>query len=167
MNGFYADPINPYLTNGPGYPLVIAFLLKLNFSLIAIKKLNLLYLFASISIFYNTSKLLIQNEKASLFFALLFEYYIITCNAEYFKLLTEPLTILLICSITYLILLNANKYKLSIGVLIGFLILLKVIFAYVVISLIAIFVIKKLMDYKIKTTVVFIKILLLASVVSR
>ncbi len=162
MNGYYTDSLNPDLQNGPGYPLVIAILLKLKISIVVIKKVNLLFLFASISIFFIASKILVQHERTSLFFALLFEYYILSSNGEYFKLLTEPLALLLICAITYLVLLGANRFRLTIAILIGFLILVKVVFAYVVFALLGILTIFYFVFHKKETSNIFIKILVLA-----
>ncbi len=162
MSGYYADPQQPYLTNGPGYPLILAILLKFNFSIVAIKKVNLLFLFASISFFFNASKILVQQERTSLFFALLFEYYILSSNGEYFKLLTEPLTLLLICAITFLVLLGANRFRLTIAILIGLLILVKVVFAYVILAMLVVLIIRKLVFQIKETTNTFIKILVIA-----
>jgi hypothetical protein len=162
MDGYFADPQQPYLTNGPGYPLILAILLKFKFSIVAIKKVNLMFLFASISIFFIASNILVQHERTSLFFALLFEYYILSSNGEYFKLLTEPLTLFLICSITYLVLLGANRFRLTIAILIGFLILVKVVFAYVILVMLVVLIIRKLFFQKKETTNTFIKILVIA-----
>jgi hypothetical protein len=42
--GFYAEPENPDFVNGPGYPLVLAALLKLNAPLFLMRQLNALFM---------------------------------------------------------------------------------------------------------------------------
>lgn len=166
MSGFFADPQQPYLTNGPGYPVILAILLKFNFPIVAIKKVNLLFLYASVSIFFMASSILTQHKKTSLFLALLFEYYILSSNREYFKLLTEPLAVLLVCSITYLVLLKENRLGLITGVLLGFLVLVKVVFAYVVLALLFILVFFKYNSNKKEMVDGHVKMLLVAFLVN-
>jgi 4-amino-4-deoxy-L-arabinose transferase-like glycosyltransferase len=90
----------------------------------------------------------------------------LSSNREYFKLLTEPLAVLLVCSITYLVLLKENRLGLITGVLLGFLVLVKVVFAYVVLALLFILVFFKYNSNKKEMVDGHVKMLLVAFLVN-
>lgn len=53
-NGFYTDWNNPDLSNGPGYPIVLAPFIALNINLIFAKLLNGVFVFIGVLFFYRT-----------------------------------------------------------------------------------------------------------------
>lgn len=136
-NGFYADPSHEYsyLWNGPGYPLVLAFFKILNFPLLIPKLLNTLFIYLGIVYVFKTLKQFI-NKKTSFIFALALGLYYPLLVQSIPKLLTEALSFFLVSLFTYSVFSYINKKSkkhkwISISTL-GYLVLTKIIFAYVI-----------------------------------
>ncbi|MDB2606192.1 glycosyltransferase family 39 protein [Zobellia sp.] len=133
--GFYTNSDNPAIGNGPGYPLFITPFVYFNFPLLIIKLLNALLVFGGILFFYKTLKFYLSTRKSVLF------SYILGLYPPFFKysisLLSEPLSLFLVCAFIYLIikLRETSKDKTNViaaGIFLGMLTLTKVIFGYVI-----------------------------------
>lgn len=72
--GFYTDRINPDLSNGPAYPLVLVPFVALNIDFIAAKILNGVFVFIGILFFYRTLRYY-TNPKLSLLIAMALGLY--------------------------------------------------------------------------------------------
>jgi len=145
LNGFYAYPLydTVFLWNGPGYPILLAVFKSLDFSLFSIRLFNCLFIYFSIVLFFKSLTIFIQEKPAVLITLLLGLYYpFLDSSIPY--VLTEALSFLLISLVAYNLIkyLNKNSRKnLWLTVLaLGYLALTKIIFAYVILSLIIIFV---------------------------
>lgn len=141
VNGFYTETDNPNLMNGPGFPLYLAIYLKLGLPLIVPKLVNgLLLLFAAF--FLYRSLLPYVPKKAALIATYCFGLYLpmfgwIRIN------FSESVSLFLICGFMYFMirLLTSKRFK-FIDVLIpafmlGYLVLVKTIFAYAILTGIA------------------------------
>lgn len=135
LNGYFTNGKNPVLTNGPGYPIFLALLLLLKVPIILMKKLNLFFLFGTIACFYLTLKRTIKDNTKALLLTLVFEYFLLSSNNEYLKLLTEPITLFLVSALTLFFVSDFRWKNWITGLFLGYLILVKVVFAYVVILL--------------------------------
>ena len=138
LNGFYAnkDLAPGFLGNGPGYPIFLAFLRLLGFNVFYITLINSLFIYFGAIIFY---KIIIDflNKKKSIFITYLMVLSNLTLTIYSTSLLTEPLTFFLIIFFihcVYKIYLSKElKYVFFSSIIFSFLILTKVIFAYVMI----------------------------------
>lgn len=139
LDGFYADINNPELHNGPGYPLVICLLVLFKSPYIIIKLLNVLFLIGAVLFFYKTLIIYISHKKAIAFSYLMGLYTALLKWMVYIH--SESFTLFLACGfLYYYIQLNRQKFKRSQNIILsavflGFLVLTKVIFGYVVICL--------------------------------
>lgn len=131
--GYYAPQGTLMLWNGPGYPLVLYPLVKMGLPDWAGKCLNPIFLLAGVVFLYRLLRLYIDRSKAMLG-AFLFGLYP-PLLPDMIRLLTEPLTICLVCGFCYF---SANGFRkkkatplLLAGLFGGLLILTKVLFAHV------------------------------------
>ena len=142
--GFYSPPApNINLWNGPGYPLFLVPFIWLKAPLIVLKLANaFLQYFSIILLFKAINKF--TSRIYAIIFSLFWALYYISYQELYF-LLTEPLTSFLCALIVFLIsrVNDSNyskiKYCLLTGFSIGLLVLTKIIFGYVLISMIIIY----------------------------
>ena len=172
LKGFYSPKDKLDLWNGPGYPLILAPVLALGFYKKAIVLLNVLFYYASLILLYKTLLHYIQKKTAlivSLFWAC---YYV--AYQEMAIVFSEPLTLLLITIILYFLTLGfktgKQKYNIFCGFALGYLVLTKVIFWYVLVVLFFIYVASFLFQHiknqnKKQHTLRIVKILLTACVV--
>ncbi len=158
LNGYFSPKGKVDLWSGPGYPLFLTPFIKIGFDVNGLRLLNAILQYISIVLLFKTLKKWVNIKKAfwfSLFWGL---YYI--AYKEMLYVYTETLTSLLVILITFKIT-NAKK-KLDyilIGVLLGYLALVKILFGYVILFCLIfyaiIFLIKKNVNY-LKFTFVFI-----------
>jgi len=149
LDGGYAINGPLFLWNGPGYPIILAPLVYIGQSLAVLKSLNVLFLFLGIIFFYKTCLFHFNKKKALLFsYALGLYYPNILFSLKY--LLSEAFAFFLACGLLYF--LNAYMRKPSkkiatfASLFLAFLILTKVVFAYVVVCVIVFLVV--LMTFK-------------------
>ncbi|MFS4493392.1 hypothetical protein [Maribacter sp. 2308TA10-17] len=137
-NGYYAEPDNPSLRNGPGYPLVILLPVILNASYDFIRLLNVPFMLFAVVFFYRALRFYLKPNKA-IMLSYVFALYppILKCMTSIYS---EAFTLFLICGfLYYLIKLNRAQIK-SISLIIisasflGVLVLTKVIFGYVILA---------------------------------
>ena len=133
--GYYTPADNPEIGNGPGYPLFITPFVYFNLPFVIIKLLNAFLLFGAISFFFKTLRFYLPFRKSVIF------SYMLGLYPPFIKysvlLLSEPLALFLVCGFIYNIIKlfkpNTRNYtNLFFAILfLGFLILTKVIFSYV------------------------------------
>ncbi len=135
-NGFYADPDNPSFNNGPGYPALLAPFVALHIPLIFAKLLNGIFVFIGLICFYRCLILLGVRKKSSTTCTVLLGLYPALIKWMPFAI-TEPVSFMLICAICYYLVLMSQKSNTSWKVwgviifLLGFLSLVKVLFAHI------------------------------------
>lgn len=140
LEGFYANPQHEYsfLWNGPGYPIFLTILRYLSLPLIVPKLFNSIFIYFGIVFFYKALSLFISSRKSFIISILLGLYYPFLVEAIP-KLLTEALSFFLICYFLYNTTLyldkGLDKYKWKGSIALGYLILTKIFFAYVVITI--------------------------------
>src|SRR5262249_20225328 len=140
--GFYSPP-SPHvnLPIGPGYPIIIAPFLALHLPYLLIKLLNPVFYYLSTVVLFKTLRQIVSFRKAML--VCLFW----SCNYVMFNymygMLTEIFAILLVTIFIFCVV-NAfksdntkrtRKYVLFAGLAMGYLALTKVIFGYVILSM--------------------------------
>jgi hypothetical protein len=144
LQGFYSPPEpNVYLVVGPGYSILLVPFVALRLPLVAITIMNAVLYYFSIIFIYKILKQFLSIQIAviiSLFWA---------CNINAYQylqyVLPETLTSFLISLIAYNVIKAfnpdnssvKNKYIIVSGLLIGYLVLTKVIFGYVLLFMIA------------------------------
>ena len=140
VNGTYDQlALKTALENGPGYPLIISFIIKLRIPLIFAKILNGIFLYLSFVLSYKTIKEYTTHKNALLFTYLMALYYPIWEMLP--QLMTESLTWLLVSTICYLIVKLIKQDNLSwkyifLGALaVFYLVMTKVIFGYVILCM--------------------------------
>ena len=134
LDGFYFDDQHT-LWNGPGYPIYIAFLRFFSFGWKAIVFTNSLLLYFSVMIF---NKIMVNNNIPNAFYlTYLFALWEPVLLYQYLPhLMTEVFSIFLISCFTYYMLETKTlKRNLLLGIIFCFIILTKVIFAYVALSM--------------------------------
>ncbi|MEO6707209.1 MAG: hypothetical protein ABIN04_15325 [Ginsengibacter sp.] len=141
LKGFYAPKHSDvFLWNGPGYPILIAAFLFLKMPLITIKLLNAVLLYFSLIISYKTFSLYSPKKNAFIFTVLLGLYFPVFEMIPF--LLTEILTWFLISLICFLLIKNHEQKKIKWGLIllaafaIAYLAMVKVVFGYVILSMI-------------------------------
>lgn len=142
LHGFYSPPA-PHINlwNGPGYPILLMPLIALHIPMLYITMMNALYLYLAIVLLYKTLSI-IANRKIALILSLLMAIY---PNAVSMLpiLYTEAITTLLISALAYAVTLyiykGDKKYGIIAGLTLGFLVLTKIIFGYVILVCLAIF----------------------------
>ena len=169
IHGFYSPPA-PHINlwNGPGYPIILIPFIALHIPAIYITLMNGLYQYLAVVFLYKALRL-VTNNKIAAIFALLLAIY---PNALSILpiLYTEAFTYFLVSLFVYCVTLfyikgNIRHYILA-GFVLGYIILTKIIFGYVIIICLAacliLYLFKKNKFYYLKP----VKILLVAFAVS-
>ena len=138
LMGFYSPPApDIYLPNGPGYPIFLVPFLVLRLPMVSITIMNAVFYYFSIILIYKT-----LQQFVSINVTLIISFFW-ACNLNAYQFLQwalpETLSILLISLIVFSIVKvfdtnnssNTKKYLFLSGLLIGYLVLTKVIFGYV------------------------------------
>lgn len=143
LNGFQNNPVleSYLLLNGPLYPFILAFFKGIGFTVKASIFLNAIFLYVAFTYFFKTAKLFIGQKKG-----LLVTYVLVLIDPFLFywaaKLYSEPLAILLVCLLIFLLTkyFNSPSKKLLYwaALIFSLLALTRVIFAYVLLILIPI-----------------------------
>jgi hypothetical protein len=137
LHGFYSPPypdIN--LWNGPGYPMFITLFMFFNFPLLALRLLNVFFLYFSLIISYKTFSQFLPERKSYLFTLLLGLYFPILQMIS--VVLTECLAWFLISLICFLFIKTYQqksiswKYIFLTALSIAYLAMTKIIFGYVI-----------------------------------
>lgn len=135
LKGHYSPENEILIWNGPGYPILLMPFIALKTSWTIIRILNSLMIYISVVVLFKTFILLISERRALLFTICWAFYYIIF--REMTKILTESFVILLLVLFQYYISIiflkpkQTNKYVFIAGFLLGWIILTKIIFSYV------------------------------------
>jgi 4-amino-4-deoxy-L-arabinose transferase-like glycosyltransferase len=151
LNGHYADSnLKPgFLWNGPGYPLLLTPFIYLNLSLLFIKLVNAFLLFLG-CVFVFKSMLFKMPKKPAIFFSYLAGVSHIYTLKAISLILTEALSFFLVALSMYLFLSffkeRNKKYLIYFSITAGVLLLTKVFFSYVFLSLIVISLVLYLID---------------------
>jgi len=169
IHGFYSPPA-PHINlwSGPGFPIILAPFIALKVPVIYITLLNALYLYLAIVFLYKALSLL-TNRKIAIIFSLLLAVYP-NASAILPILYTEAFTYFLVssfvCAVTLWYLKKNKRYGTIAGLVLGYIILTKIIFGYVLIVCLVVclllLLIKKNKLYYLKP----VKILLIAFAVS-
>ncbi len=136
-NGFYTNPDNPDLSNGPSYPLVLLPFVALNIDFLAPKLLNGVFVFMGVFFFYRTL-LLYTKQKYALFAAIILGLYPPLLRWMP-RLYSESLAFMCMCGfIFYCCLLYNEKRKnwksyVPASLFLAFLVLTKVVFFHVMV----------------------------------
>lgn len=143
LNGFRDTSVleSWLLLNGPLYPLILAIFKGIGFSVKASIYLNAIFLYTAFTFFFKSAKLFLSQKKA-----LLITYVLVFIDPFLFywgaKLYSEPLAILWLCALMYLLInyFNSPSKKLlySAALIFCLLALTRVIFAYVLLIFILI-----------------------------
>lgn len=143
LNGFYASTQfdDSFLWNGPGYPLFLTLFKILKVPLLYAKLFNSLFLYLGLIFLYKTLKKYLNIKKAFIVTSIFGLYYpLLQISIPY--ILTEAISFFLVTFFSYHVLsyskTTQNKNKWLAAVTLGFLILTKVIFAYVLVTLLII-----------------------------
>ncbi|KAA9039309.1 hypothetical protein FW778_10790 [Ginsengibacter hankyongi] len=142
INGFYSPPPpNINLTNGPGYPIILAPFVALKLPLAYITLLNpFLYYFSIIFLFKALKQ--VVSYKTTLIFSFLWACYYIAYQNIVF-VMTETLTYFLISVLIYSLVraflpgksIVIRKYIILSGFIFGYIVLTKIAFIYVLLTL--------------------------------
>lgn len=140
LHGYYSPPpphVN--LWNGPGYPLLIVPFMALRVHAFYITLMNALYQYLAVVFLYKALKLITNNKTALVFSILLAVYPNLLSILPI--LYTEAFTCLMVSALVYTITLSYIKkqvqYSVMAGLILGYLVLTKVIFGYVLIICLA------------------------------
>jgi hypothetical protein len=141
VHGFYS-PNAPHINlwNGPGYPIVLMPFVALHIPALYITLMNGLYLYLAVVLLY-ISLTKIANHKIALICGLLLAVYPNAASILpilYTEAFTYLLVSLLIYMITFYYLKNRKIYLITVGLILGYLLLTKIIFGYVIIICIAV-----------------------------
>ncbi len=144
LHGYYS-PAPPFvnLINGPGYPLLIAPFFAVGLPYLAIVLLNALFYYLSVVFLFKALQKIAPFRYALVFSLFWACYY--NSFQDIYRMLTEPFTcflvsLLLFCTINVFdkkISKSKRKYFFLSGILIGYLVLTKVAFGYVLLFMLA------------------------------
>jgi Dolichyl-phosphate-mannose-protein mannosyltransferase len=137
-HGFYSPPSpNVSLDVGPGYPLIISPFIAMHLPLITIRLLNAIFLYLSIVLLFEVLIKFVSFKKALIFSLFWGCYYNFL---DFIALIySETLGIFLVSALVFLltkafnpdIRIKTNKYLYFAGFIMGWLVLTKIIFGYV------------------------------------
>lgn len=139
LEGYYSPPHRLNLWNGPGYPILLSVLLFVKTPISLLPYFNAI--FQAISVVYLTKTVSRLSTKRMALFAGLFWGFYYPVFQEIILIFTEPLSSMLISIITYLLVKGREKYTriyIPLGLFFGYLVLTKVIFGYVLLTISAI-----------------------------
>ncbi len=169
LHGFYS-PAAPHINlwNGPGYPFVLVPFIALHIPALYITLMNAVYQYMAVVFLYKAVQL-VANNKIALLCGFLFAIY---PNA--FSMLpilyTEAFTCLLVSSFVYCVTLyymkRNGKYSVAAGLILGYLVLTKIIFGYVVVISLGVCLAALLFDKNRSYYLKPVKILLIALAIS-
>ena len=140
LKGHYSPENEILIWNGPGYPILLMPFIALKSSWTIIRILNSVMIYFSVVFLFKTLLLFISERKAFLFTICWAIYYIMF--REMTKILTESFIILLLVLLQYYIIIvfqeskKTNKYVFIAGFLLGWVVLTKIIFSYVMLGVI-------------------------------
>ncbi len=144
VHGFYSPPApNISLELGPGYPLLLLPFVALHIPLLIARLLNALFTYLTVVFLFKTLRELIPSRIA-LLFTVFFACYVNIL--EFIALLyTESLTLFLVAAVSFLLVKTFRdsgdkinkKYIFWTGVCMGYLVLTKVIFGYVLVLMLS------------------------------
>ena len=147
-NGYYSPPEEINLKNGPGYPLILLPFVFCKAPWIFAKLLNAFFLFAAVYYFYNTVRIYLSEKKA-LYIALALGLY-----PPFLRflpiLITEITAVFLMCGFVYHFCKakqNTIRVRMHLGassIYLGYLVLTKVFFGYVLLIGLIIYMLLKL-----------------------
>lgn len=162
IHGFYSPPAPDIdLWNGPGYPLILAPFVLLDPPIIYLRLLNVAFLYSSVIILYKTLSIYISHKR-SMVTAIIMGLYWMPYKTLPF-ILAETFTIFLISCIMYCVCLywqDQIYYRsIVIGLLIGYLILTKVIFGYVILIFLLLYTILNIFNRRYYTKHIYIILL--------
>jgi len=146
--GFYTDSDKPEFLCGPGYPLLLAPFVALSEDLLWARLFNGFLLFGAVIFFYLTAQLY-MDEKKAIIISFILGLYPFTYRWSSF-LYAESLSIFLHCGFFYFLALSVRAKEYSIqnilfaALFLGFTMLNKVIFAYVVMALLGLVIVGRL-----------------------
>ena len=139
----FKEPLfdSEWIPTGPGYPIILMPFVIFKLPLICITLLNALFLYLSIVLIFKTLLLIVEQQMAvmvSLFWALYFHSFIFVD-----KIHSEIFTLFLIALLNFSVVKTFSsiegkkikKYLIISGITLGFIVLTKVIFGYVVLFL--------------------------------
>lgn len=140
LNGYYSPPYpNIDLTNGPGYPLILAPFLLFGCSITFLILINAFFYYLSLVFLYKSLAEFVSFKMSlllSIFWGLYYNAY-----QELVQLMTEVFTCFLITGVIYALIKVFQRskdrlvYMLLSGIFIGYLALTKIIFGYVLMCL--------------------------------
>ena len=132
--GYYAPQDTKFLWNGPGYPLFLSVFVLSKASLVIAKYFNAFFLFAAVIFFYLTLSYYVDKKRA-FWCAIIFGLYP-PLLPELPRLLTESMSVFLITGFAYFMVRAFKEKKIKILLVAclfgGYLVLTKVVYAYVV-----------------------------------
>jgi len=169
IHGFYSpSPPHINLWNGPGYPIILMPFVALSIPAIYMTLMNAVYQYLAVVFLYKALRL-ITNNKIALICGLLLAVY--PNNLSMLPILyTEAFTGFLVSLFIYIVTLwyikGKNYYSLLAGLVLGFLILTKIIYGYVVITCLLICLVSLVFKKRRASYLKSIKILLIAFAVS-
>jgi len=140
--GFYTDVQDPFLRNGPGYPLYLLPFEILRAPQLVIVIGHVVLSFAAVLFFFHTLRLYLSFRAATFFSYCLGLYPVYLINLP--KILSESLTLVLVTGFLYLFLTSLRaetflwKRATVAGVFLGMLLLTKFFFGYVAIAVLVI-----------------------------
>lgn len=138
LHGFYSPPApNIQLRNGPGYPIILVPFVALHVPLVYIKLLNAFFLYLSIVFLFKALIQMVSFRKALI--AGLFWGCYYNALDFIFMLYSEVFTVFLVSVLVYFLikafdavdLKKSKKYIYGSGFILGYIVLTKVIFGYV------------------------------------
>lgn len=141
IQGFYADPVNPNLLDGPGYPLFLAVPLALGLPLFALRLLNIFFLFFASCYLLKVLQAYI-SPKLALTLTFIFALYPPTLRWANL-LYSEPFMLFLLLGFAFHFISwyrteqNSKKHFILSILFLGYLALTKIIFSYVIVAFLA------------------------------
>jgi hypothetical protein len=138
LHGYYSPKNEVFIWNGPGYPILLMPFLILKTSWTVIRLLNALMIYISVVTLFKTLVLFVSERKAYLFAIVWALYYIMF--REMSKILTESFVIFLLVLLQYHIAVlffeekMHKKHVFIAGCLLGWIILTKIIFSYIMMA---------------------------------
>ncbi|TMM58216.1 hypothetical protein FEE95_01965 [Maribacter algarum] len=137
IEGFYADTSDPWIRNGPGYPLAITLPVLLKTPFLLIRLLNVVFLAMALLLFYQLLAMFIKTPRIVIAICYLLGLYPPLARSVT-GILSESFSIFLMCGfLFFFVKLCTHQFKqgrnlfLS-GLFLGVLALTKVIFGYVI-----------------------------------
>lgn len=163
IHGFFSPPApNINLWSGPGYPILLMPFVALHSFVLYMALLNAFLYYLSVVFLYQALKLFVDH-KLALLIAFLWAVYpnmigILSC------LFTETLTVFMVTAFIYSIGLfytkKTNKQLIISGLILGYLVLVKILFGYVILlallACLVLLIIKKIKTYYLKSVYILL-----------